>query len=123
MSGTWTAGWLPGDVLRVAEIRKGMGAIFDTTLGAAASTVDVTGIVATYAHLRVVAYLRGDTAAGATALSIRFNADSSAAYDGQYVLFETATTAANESFGAGSSRSRNRPAPGPRPELALGEPN
>jgi hypothetical protein len=51
MSGTWASGWATGDVVTAAEIAKGVGAIYDTTLGIASASIDVTPIVGTYAHL------------------------------------------------------------------------
>jgi hypothetical protein len=85
LSGTWSAGWAVGDVVTSAEFKKGVGCIYNTTLGVAAASIDVTGINATYAHLRVVLYGRGDTAATEISVGMRFNGDTAANYDSEYV--------------------------------------
>lgn len=100
MTGTWPTGWATGDIETAAEYKKGIGAISDTTLGGSAANVDVTSISATYAHLMVVVYARGDTAAGAIALSMRYNGDSAANYDYQFVRGTAATASAAETFAA-----------------------
>lgn len=102
MPGTWALGWVTGDVVTAAEFRKGTGAIYDTTLGASAASIDVTGIVATYAHLRVVVYARGDTAAASVTTLLRFNNDASAIYDWQTTQANNATLTATASIGATS---------------------
>lgn len=102
MPGTWALGWVTGDVVTAAEFRKGAGAIFDTTLGAAAASVDITPIVATYAHLRIEIVARGDTAATATAVVIRYNNDSAANYDHQIMGMSNATAIGIEAL-AGTS--------------------
>jgi hypothetical protein len=79
-TGTWALGWATGDVVSAAEFGKGVGCIYDTTLGAGAVSIDVTGIVGLYAHLLVVAYPRSDTAATSTDIVLRFNADSGSNY-------------------------------------------
>lgn len=89
MSGTWSSGWVAGDVVTAAEFAKGVGAIYDTTLGAAAASIDVTGIIDDYAHLRLVLYARGDTAALSTTVGLRFNNDSAGNYDQQYYTMRT----------------------------------
>jgi hypothetical protein len=98
MTGTWASGWATGDVVTAAEFKKTAGAIFDSTLGASAANVDITGISATYAHLMVSLYGRGDTAATTTSVAIRFNGDAAANYDYQYLLGSAAAPAAAESF-------------------------
>lgn len=104
MSGSWATGWVTGDVVTAAEFKKGMGAIYDTTLGVASASVDITGIVADYAHLRLVAYLRGDTAATAIVVNARFNNDSAANYDVQSLTGTGSGPSASESFGQTSVR-------------------
>lgn len=96
MSGTWASGWSPGDVLTAAEVKKGVGAIFDSTLGIAAASIDIPSIIATYAHLRLWLYARGDTAAAAVNLNMRFNNDSSGAYQYQWLQAVATTPAAGE---------------------------
>lgn len=95
-SGTWALGWVTGDVVTAAEYRKGVGALYDTTLGAAAASIDVTGIVASYAHLRVLVYARGDTAALSTGILLRINNDSTASYQTQQVYGGATTPSAAE---------------------------
>jgi hypothetical protein len=97
-SGTWPLGWATGDIETAAEFKKGIGAISDTTLGGSAANIDVTSIVATYAHLLVVIYARGDTALTSTPLSLRFNNDSAANYDYQQLKGSAAAATASETF-------------------------
>lgn len=97
MPGTWASGWVTGDVVTAAEFKKGVGAIYDTTLGAPAASVDVTGIISGYAHLLIVAYLGSDTASNQNIL-LRFNNDSAANYDRQYVAGNAAAASALESL-------------------------
>lgn len=102
MTGTWASGWATGDIVTAAEFKKGVGAIFDTTLGGAAANIDVTSISATYAHLLLTLYSRSDAATALVAGLMRFNGDSAANYDYQYVQGQAATASAAESFGASS---------------------
>ena len=104
MSGSWSSGWLTGDVVTADEFMKGVGSLYDSTLGVASASVDITGIVADYAHLRLVAYLRGDTAATGIVVNARFNNDSGANYDGQSLSGTGSSTTAGESFGQTSVR-------------------
>jgi hypothetical protein len=83
-TGTWALGWAVGDVVTAAEFSK-TGCIFDQTLSGLTASFDITGIVGAYAHLKIEAYLRSDTAAQGTAFVLRFNADSGANYGWQYV--------------------------------------
>lgn len=69
-----------------------------TKLTAAAATLDFTGIPATFAHLMVIAYLRGDTAAGLITIFQRFNNDSGANYDWQNLGGNGAAASGFESF-------------------------
>lgn len=52
----------------------------DTTLLTTAASVDFTSIPQTFAHLRLITYLRGDTAAATLNTSIRMNNDSTAGH-------------------------------------------
>jgi hypothetical protein len=97
-SGTWPLGWATGDIETAAEFKKGIGCISDTTLGGSAANIDITSIVATYAHLLIVTYARGDTAAGSIAMNMRFNNDTAANYDHQRLTGGGATPTAVESF-------------------------
>jgi hypothetical protein len=85
MSGTWASGWATGDVVTAAEFAKGVGSIYDTTLGIASASIDVTPIVGTYAHLIFELSGRGDAAATNVSVWVRYNNDSGANYDSQYV--------------------------------------
>jgi|SRR5215831_4964116 len=98
MTATWASGWATGDIVTAAEFRKGAGSIFDTTLGASAGNVDITGILGSYAHLMVMLYARGDAAASTVVNFLRLNNDSAANYDYQYVRGSAATVVAGESF-------------------------
>jgi hypothetical protein len=102
MTGTWATGWATGDIVTAAEFKKTAGSIFDSTLGASAASVDVTGISATYAHLMVSIYARSDVAAGVSNVLMRFNGDSAANYDYQDLRGNAATSSASEAF-AGTS--------------------
>jgi hypothetical protein len=98
VTGTWPTGWAIGDIEQAAEFKKGIGAISDTTLVGSAANVDITSISATYAHLLVVVYARGDTAALLANLNLRFNGDATANYDFQYLQGSAAAVAAVEQF-------------------------
>jgi hypothetical protein len=102
VTATWPTGWATGDVCLASEFKKGIGAIFDSTLGGSAANVDVTSITGTYAHLLVAVYARGDTAATSSVYNMQFNGDTAANYDSQRVLGTAATAQAIEAF-AGTS--------------------
>lgn len=82
MSGTWTSGWVTGDIVTAAEFRKGVGAIADTTLGASTASIDLTGLPTSYAHLMIVVNARSDAVATSVGLNMRLNNDAGAS---QYV--------------------------------------
>ena len=98
MSGTWLTGWAAGDKVPAAEFRKGVGAIFDTTLGVAAASITIASIPAGYAHLAFELYGRGDAAAIGIAVNMRFNGDVGANYDDQSSGGNAATAFAGEIF-------------------------
>lgn len=102
MTGTWATDWATNDVVAASEFRKSLGCVYDSTLGVAAATIDITPIPITYAHLLVVLYGRGDTAAASTTVLMRFNADSAANYDYQLMFASAATASASETFGSTS---------------------
>ena len=102
MTGTYPLGWAVGDIVTGAQLGKSIGAISDTTLGGSAASVDITGIVGTYAHLFVVVYARGDTAAAFTPLVVRFNGDSGTNYDYQVLQGQAAAVSSAEVFAASS---------------------
>lgn len=100
-SGTWANGWVTADVVTAAEFRKGVGAIYDTTLAPLTSaSVDIIGIVGGYAHLLLEVYARGDAAAVSTALILRLNNVATADYDQQRLFASGATVAASDAVGA-----------------------
>jgi hypothetical protein len=79
----------PGDVLTSAlwntylqgNADSGfMRMLADTTLGGSAASIDFTSIPSTFAHLMLVAYLRGDAVAAFVNALVRFNNDSGANY-------------------------------------------
>lgn len=98
MTGTWPASWATGDVVLASEFKKGIGAIADTTLGGSAANVDLTSIVGTYAHLLIIVYARGDTAAASTGLNMQFNGDTAANYDYQQLVGSAAAVVTSENF-------------------------
>lgn len=98
MTGTYATGWATGDVELASEYKKGIGSISDTTLGGSAANVDVSSIVSTYAHLLVVVYARGDTAATSTPVNLRFNGDAGANYDSQELQASGASVSPAEAF-------------------------
>jgi hypothetical protein len=72
--------------------------IANSTLGGDAANIDFTSIPSHYAHLMLVCYLRGDTAAVTTNCNIRFNNDTAGNYDYQSVFGSAATASAAEAF-------------------------
>jgi hypothetical protein len=72
--------------------------VYDSTLGSAAASIDITGIPTTYAHLRLLLYLRGDNASTTVQGLVRFNNDSAANYQTQYVQGNAAAASAGESL-------------------------
>jgi hypothetical protein len=74
----------------------------NSTLVGTTASIDLTGIAQDWAHLLVVAYLRGTTAATFTEIRARFNGDTGNNYDHQQVAGNAASATAGESF-AGSS--------------------
>ena len=103
MTGTWATGWATGDIVTASEFKKTAGSIYDTTLGASAANVDITGISATYAHLMMSVYARGDNASANTSMLIQFNGDTAANYDYQLLQAFAAAPAASETFAATSA--------------------
>lgn len=70
----------------------------NSTLVASAASISFTGINQTFAHLLVIAYLRGDTASSLVTIIQRFNNDSAANYDWQNLGGNGATASGAESF-------------------------
>lgn len=70
-----------------------------SVLGGASANIDITAISGSYDHLRLIAYVRGDTAAASTTCILRFNGDSGANYDFQRNSASAAAAAISEAFG------------------------
>lgn len=84
-SAAWLNGWVAGDIVTAAELKKSMGSVFNTTLGAPATSIDTGAVLPTsYAHMFVEISARSDLAAASSSLSVRMNNDSAANY-----VFET----------------------------------
>lgn len=96
MSGTWASGWVTGDIVTANEFRKGVGAIYDSTLSGAASSFDIPGIVGGYAHLLIEVNGRGDTAASTINCNVRLNNDTAGNYYYQRLRGNGATASAAE---------------------------
>jgi len=99
-----------GELITAAQMNGLPVRIADTTLAADAASISFTSIPGHYAHLLVVAYLRGDTAAANVSARIRFNADTGSNYDWQSILGSAATASAGETFGETSAVLGNIPA-------------
>jgi len=76
----WSTGWVAGNLVTAAEFGKGVGCIYDTTLVGTPASIDIPGIVATYAHLLIMHSLRGDIAGTGANLWLRFNGAASDMY-------------------------------------------
>lgn len=87
-----------GELITAAQLNGLPVMIANSTLGADTANIDFQSIPSHYAHLLVVAYLRGDTAAVTTGCYVRFNNDSGTNYDIQYVQGNAATASAGELF-------------------------
>ena len=72
----------------------GMVLIEDQLLVGADADFDFTAIPATYKHLCLVVYARGDAAGASTILIARFNGDSGANYDDEYKDVDGTTNSA-----------------------------
>lgn len=77
----------------------GIKKLHDTTLSVDATSVDITSIPATFAHLRLVIYARSDVGATFTNLYVRFNGDTGANYDYETLTANAASVAAAEGIG------------------------
>ncbi len=88
----------------LAWVAAGGRVLYDSGhLGAASATIDATGLDQNFRGLRILAYLRGDTAAASTTCLLRFNGDSGANYDIQRMSASAAAQADAESFGQTSA--------------------
>jgi hypothetical protein len=70
----------------------------NSTLSGSSATISFSGISQNWAHLRMVMYLRGDTAAASTNVNLQFNGDTGSNYDNQYIRGSAAATSAVEAF-------------------------
>lgn len=84
--------------------------ISDTTLGTAASSVDLSSIAADWTHLVIHAWGRGTTTATSVALNVTFNGDTSSNYDTQTLNAAGSTLTAAESFARANIQTAGFPA-------------
>jgi hypothetical protein len=89
---------------------QGMVPIQRIELGAAAASIDFQNIPQNYHHLRLVITARGDAAAAAAGLLMRFNNDSGANYDRQQIDGTDTTVAASSTTAQTSAVLGNIPA-------------
>lgn len=88
-----------GDYVTAIQLNGLPVRIADTTLVADALSIDFTSIPQFYAHLRIDVYSREDTAGLLTAgWTLRFNGDTGANYDYQFVQAYGTTKVAAEGF-------------------------
>jgi hypothetical protein len=87
-----------GDLITAAQLNGLPVMIANTTLSGDVASIDFQSIPAHYAHLMLVCYLRGSTASASLNCVARFNNDSGANYDHQYVRGLAATASAVEVF-------------------------
>lgn len=73
--------------------------IYDTILGVATASIDITGIPQTFAHLEIIVAARSDTAALNTLLQLRFNGDTGANYYDQIGNVSNVTFGGAEDLG------------------------
>lgn len=101
-SDSWLNGWLTGDIVPATEFAKGTGAFYDSTLGTATASFDITSVPTWGTNIRINLLGRGDTAALATGVIMRFNNDSAANYSSQQVTGIAAVASAAEINSTGS---------------------
>jgi hypothetical protein len=70
--------------------------LFDSTLGGAAASFDITPISGAFNHLLLLIQGRGDTAATSTTVLLKFNNDGGANYDTELVTAAGAAVATGE---------------------------
>jgi hypothetical protein len=99
-----------GEVITAAQMNGLPVRIADVTLSASAATIDFSSIPSQFAHLMVVAYLRGDTAAAFVGVVMRYNNDTGSNYDTQFLAAGAATVTAGEAFAGGAAQVGNVPA-------------
>lgn len=101
-SNSWFNGWVAGDIPTAAEFAKGVGAAYNTTLTGTATSIDITGLPTSYAHMLIWFLGRGDAAAASTGLNLRLNNDSGSNYDMQRLFASATTVTASETLGTTS---------------------
>jgi len=87
--------WEP---LAASLVSSGLVKLYDLILPAAAANFDITSLTQEYAHLRLIAQLRGDNASLNVGAYLRFNNDSGANYNGQRLAAGAATVTAAEAL-------------------------
>jgi hypothetical protein len=80
----------PTKLIEASSVQR----IADSTAGGAVANIDFTSISANFLSILAVLYLRGDTAASNTPVSLRFNNDSSSAYDVEAMTANSTTVSA-----------------------------
>lgn len=98
-----------GDLITAAQINRWCVMLADSVLDSPAATFDLTSIPAHWSHLKLVAYLRGDSASVAVPVYVRFNNDASAIYDRQALVANAATVTGSESISNTSAQIGNMP--------------
>lgn len=102
-SASWLNGWLTGDVVTTAEFSKSSGAFFDSTLGSAGASFDITSVPTWGSHIKIVLVGRGDTAASSVAVTLRFNNDAAANYTSERLFANATSVTGSESVSATSA--------------------
>lgn len=106
---TWTSvpnraiGYAPVEADWDTSIRDNLNVgawvtVATTKLTGTAAAITFSSITGTFAHLRVVAYLRGDAAVVSQLTNLRFNGDTAANYDRQSIAGAGASALSTESF-------------------------
>lgn len=72
----------------------GIGSVLYDSVLSVAGAISITSISQSFAHLVLVAQLRGDAVASNRTINVRFNNDTGANYDSQYVAGNNATASA-----------------------------
>lgn len=88
-------------IISPSSVASGGGAatlISNQLLSGSAASIDFTAIPATFNHLQIIGYARGDNAATQT-VTLRFNNDSTANYDHQFLQGSAAAATVGEGLG------------------------
>ena len=93
----WPSGSVAiGDIITAAQLNLLPIQIADSTAATSVASFDFTSLPQQFAHLKIVIVGRGDTAAAATSLAIRFNNDSGANYASERITGNAATLVSAE---------------------------